>query len=170
MQNLDELARFGFVHRISDWNLYVHNGESANKATFQLLAPAYTYDEDNDLFEQQTVNNTNINVYGNMHNSQIQQSTNNSTQIMAINETIDFIKVLELFDNILGNIDTFNLSDEDNKELQGAISEAAPIAKIKGDSTVIKKSLYIVKDIMLRASGSLVAHGVLFGLQQLGVI
>ena len=115
-QHLDDLARLGYIRRVSDWNLWFHDNDLASKATFQLLSPAYTYNEDSALQERQSDQKATISVYGNMSNSQIQQFTEISTQTMVEKEIIDFNNALELFGNAIDNLETFSLTKDDKEQ------------------------------------------------------
>ena len=128
------------------------------------------YFEDKALHGQPSARDTTVNIYGDMNNSQIQQNTQNSSQVISASESVDFDKALEIFSHALNNLESFPLSNEDKEQLKVAISEATPIAENKSNSTLVKKSLLVVKDIMLRATGSLAAQGILFGLQQMGMM
>jgi len=134
----------------------------------QINNSARAYDEREAEYERRQTNSTTNNFYGDSSNIQIQQNSNNSTQNMTITNSIDYEKVLEIFNNVLANMDSFNLSNEDREQLEKVVLKAKPIAEKKTDEDFVNKSLMIIKDIMLRASGSLTAHGILFCIQQLG--
>ena len=88
---------------------------------------------------------------------------------MSITAPVDYEKALYLFNNVLVNLDLFNLLNEDRKQFGKVVSEAKPIPE-KTDAVFVSKSLLVVKDIMFRAaSDSLTAHGILFGIQQPGL-
>ena len=103
---------------------------------------------------------------GNVNRLQLQQGTNNSSQSMTIDESIDFEKVSQIFNQILENLESLGLSSLDQEQLKNIVSESKSILEKKSNGT-IAKSLSVIKDILLRASGSLVAQGILYGLQQL---
>jgi len=133
------------------------------------IAFSYFNDKETYYMEQENKvlqNNSTNNFYGDSKNVQIQQNTQNSTQTMSISELVDFDKALEVFDNVLGNLDSFNLSDNDKEHLKSVAKDGKSLAESKTDASRIKKSLFVIKDIMLRATGSLTAQGILFGLQQ----
>ena len=103
---------------------------------------------------------------GNVNRLQLQQGTNNSSQSMNIDESIDFDKVLHIFNQILENLEFLGLSNQDKDQLKSIVSESKPKLEKKSNEA-IAKSLFVIRDILLRASGSLVAQGILYGLQQL---
>ena len=131
---------------------------------------ARTYDEGEIEYERRQANSTANNFYGGASNIQIQQNTNNSSQTMNVTDSVDYGKALEIFNNVLTNLDSFNLSNEDREQLKKVVSEAKSKAEKNTDTSFVKKSLSIVKDIMLKATGSLTAQGILFGIQQLGEV
>jgi len=133
---------------------------------------ARTYDEREIEFEQQnksSINSTINNFYGDATNVQIQQNTNKSKQNLTVTESIDFSKALEIFNHILSNIDSFNLSDADKQQLNSIVDEAKPLAESKINSDAVKKSLSVIKDFFIGVSGSLSASGILYMLSQMGV-
>ena len=109
------------------------------------------------------------NFYGDAKNIQIQQGTQNSTQSMSIEEEFDYKSASEIFNQILSNIDSFNLLDDDKNKLKEIAIEAQQFSEAKTNDTAISKTLLLVKDIMLRATGSLTASGILHLLSQAGV-
>ena len=148
--------------------VYVHD-------SCHVLPKAYTYFEmEADYMANQNTHDrgsTTTNVFqGDAKNIQIQQGTSNSSQSMSITENVDFEKALEIFNHVLASLGTFDLSNEDREQLEKTASEAKPKAEAKNDGSFVSKSLWVVRDIMLRASGSLTAQGILFGLQQMGVM
>ena len=133
---------------------------------------ARTYDEREAEFERQqmhSVASTTTNFYGDAANIQIQQNTSNSIQSMNVSSELDFDKVLETFEHILSNLSSFNLSTEDEHQLEDAVNEALPMVKAKTNVPFIKKTLPIIKDILLRTTSSLAASGILYMLSQIGV-
>ncbi|MCL2427383.1 MAG: hypothetical protein FWD05_13740 [Oscillospiraceae bacterium] len=156
-----ELQQEGYINTswASDVPYTVHINNSAR-----------TYDEREIEYERRQANNTANNFYGDASNIQIQQNTNNSSQTMNISDSVDYEKALEIFNNVLANLDSFNLPNEDIERLEKTVSEAKSVAEKKTDAGLVGKSLLVIKDIMLKASGSLTAQGILFGIQQLGVM
>ena len=140
-----------------------------------VLPKAYTYFEmEADYIANQNSHGkgsstTNV-FHGDATNVQIQQNSSNSSQSINIEEHVDYEKTLEIFNHVLTNLDSFNLSNEDREQLDKVVSEAKSMAEAKTGGDFVSKSLLVVKDIMLRASGSLAAQGILFGLQQMGVM
>lgn len=114
-------------------------------------------------------NSTTNNFYGYTKNVQIQQDTQNSTQSMKVENEFDYNGAAEIFKQILRNIDSFNLSNEDKTMLKEIVLEAQPFSESKTNDAAISKALSLVKDIMLRATGSLTASGILHLLSQVGV-
>jgi len=134
---------------------------------------ARTYDEKEAEYERRLAtpsNNTTNNFFGDTSNIQIQQNTSNSSQNMNIWESVDYEKALELFNHVLANLDSFNLPNEDRVLLEKTATEAKSKVETKTSGVIVRKSLSVIKDIMLRASGSLAAQGILYGLQQMGAV
>lgn len=114
-------------------------------------------------------NSTTNNFYGEAKNVQIQQGTQNSFQSMKAENEFDYIGAAEIFKQILCNIDSFNLSNEDITMLKEIAVVAQQQSESKTNEPAIKKAFLLVKDIMLRATGSLTASGILHMLSQMGV-
>ena len=114
-------------------------------------------------------NSTINNFYGDTKNVQIQQGTQNSIQSMKAENEFDYNGAAEIFKQILCNIDSFNLLDDDKNKLKEIAIEAQQFSESKTNDSAISKTLSLVKDIMLRATGSLTASGILHLLSQSGV-
>ena len=133
---------------------------------------ARTYDEREAEYERHQIyssNSTTNNFYGDTSNIQIQQNTSNSLQNMNLSSELDYEKILEIFEQILSNLTTFNLSAEDEKLLQNAVNEALPMVQAKTNIPFIKKTVPIIKDILIRTTSSLTASGILYMLKQIGI-
>jgi len=111
----------------------------------------------------------NNHFYNSVKGLQQQLGTNNSAQTMNIDESIDFEKALAIFDLISEKLESLNLSHDDKKQLETVVSEAIPLAKSKSSGGFLKKSLFFIRDIMLRVSSNLVAQAILYQLQCLGI-
>jgi len=133
---------------------------------------AHTYDEREAEYERHQIpsaSSTTNNFYGDASNIQIQQNASNSMQNMNLLSELDFEKILEIFEQILNNLSTFNLSAEDEKQLENAVNEALPMVQSKTNVSFIKKTMPIIKDILIRTTSSLTASGILYILSQIGV-
>jgi len=113
-------------------------------------------------------NTTNV-FSGNTKNVQIQQHSTNSTQSMNIQDGFDFEKALEIFNHVIANIESFSLEDVEKNNLLKVATEAKALSESSTESGIVHKSVATIKDIMLRATGSLTASGILHLISQMGV-
>lgn len=109
-------------------------------------------------------NGATILIGDNASQIQIQQNTSNSNQTITNMQTFDYEKVLSVLKEIQGYFDypqfvsTFN----DNSELvKQIVNDTIDVAEKKEEPTLIKKSLNLLKDLAVGASGSLIASGIL---------
>lgn len=138
---------------------------------YTLLPQAYTYTEEEAAYERQHIsesNNTTNNFWGNASNVQIQQNVSGSSQSMNVDEPVDFDKAWRIFNDILNNLGSFELSNDEEEQLKNIATEAKSISETKTDGSFVKKSIMLIKDIMLRATGSLTASGILHLISQMG--
>jgi len=78
-----------------------------------------------------------------------------------------FMEALSIFNEILENIESFGLSDEDKMLLAATAKNTKPLAESKTERKTIMKALSLVSDVMKRATGSLTAQGILYLIQQI---
>lgn len=114
-------------------------------------------------------NNTN-NFYGNVSNIQLQQETVNSTQTQAVMsmETMDFEKVAEFISKIK-KYDNF-LEDEfadKATEVKEKITEIETLVEKRQNSSKIKMLLIELKNLAVGITGSLIATGIVDGINVL---
>ena len=114
-------------------------------------------------------NNT-TNIFGNANNIQLQQGTFNSSQTQTIisEEPLDYEKIIE-FTN---NIKRYNsiLDDEFGNsavELREKIVDIESLAKKRENPSKIKSLLNELKNLAVGAGGSLIATGIIEGIQRL---
>jgi hypothetical protein len=155
------------------YNLKNIDKENVNKIKI-ILSGIIISAENNDIPKKQEnydmVKNISFTeVHGNA-NIQHQLGTDKSTQNMYVDGNIDYEKVLKLLKDILENIEALNLSKDDKENLKIAVAEARPLAETKSNDGMIKKSLNVIKDIMLRVSSSVIAQGILYSLQGIGIM
>lgn len=103
-------------------------------------------------------------INGNACNTQIQQNSNNSAQSIKTNDAFDYEKLLNVLDEIKEYFDLpkFNKDFADKAEdVKKCVDELAVMAKNKENPNVIKKSLILLKDLTIGASGSIIASGIL---------
>ncbi len=109
-------------------------------------------------------NGATINIGDNTHDFQIQQNTSNSNQIFNNTQTFDYEKAYGVLKDIKSFFDYphFNSTFADNSDIVKQIVESTIEAiEKKDDSTLIKKSLHILKDLAIGASSSLIATGII---------
>lgn len=117
-------------------------------------------------------NGATIIIGDNAHGVQIQQNSNHSYQKFTNSETFDYNKVSEILNGIkeyttLSQFeDTFKENSNNVKEL---IEDTLKEVDSMGDIGLIKKSLLVLKDITIGATGSLIATGILALLTGIGI-
>ena len=115
-------------------------------------------------------NGATIQIGDNVRDIQIQQNTSNSTQKMNISGEFDYKKVLDVLNEIKEYVEMpkFKETFKDNTDnVVSLIDGSIEAAKSEENSGLIKKSLNIIKDLAVGASGSLIASGILALLQTL---
>lgn len=100
----------------------------------------------------------------NANGIQIQQNSSNSTQEMTNSQTFNYDKALEILKEIKGYIEfpQFQTTFGENSEnVKAIIDDTIKAVENKESEGIIKKSLHILKDLAVGASGSLIASGIL---------
>jgi len=155
------------------YNLKNIDKENVNKIK-TILSGIIISANNNDIPKKQEGIDMAKNVMKNEFNSTVylqqQQGAIKSPQNQYIEGSIDYEKVLKLLKDILENIEALNLSHDDKENLKIAVAEARPLAETKSNDGMIKKSLNVIKDIMLRVSSSVIAQGILYSLQGIGIM
>ncbi|MBM6760051.1 hypothetical protein [Megamonas hypermegale] len=112
--------------------------------------------------------NCSININGNVTGIQIQQNTVNSTQNKNVNEAFDYDKVLKILDEINMYRDMFNRAyNEKSKEVKDILDRTKQDCLDKKSPSIIKKSLFALKNITKEVSSNLITTGVLGLLEQI---
>lgn len=109
-------------------------------------------------------NGATIVIGDNANGIQIQQNSDTSTQEMTNVQALDYDKALSVLNEIKGYMDfpQFQTTFQDNTENVKTIIESTITAvENKDDIGIIKKSLRVLKDLAVGASGSLIASGIL---------
>lgn len=100
----------------------------------------------------------------NANGIQIQQNSDGAMQEMTNSQTFNYDKALEVLKEIKEYIDfpqfqtTFKENSENVKEI---IEDTIKAVENKEDVGIVKKSLRILKDLAVGASGSLIASGII---------
>ncbi|MCU5655954.1 hypothetical protein OCF56_18830 [Bacillus mycoides] len=107
---------------------------------------------------------TTNNFYASVSDTQIQQHTNNSSQVMQ-NKTIDLQKVNELLKNITDNIGEFNLKENEREIVDLNLKMVEQQSSLPSPNPVlIKECFSTVRNILEGVTGSLVASGIIYHL------
>jgi hypothetical protein len=113
-------------------------------------------------------NYTVYNFYGDPSSFQIQQHTQHSTQTM-INE-MDFDKVANFISTLKENLEKIELQKELRQIVESEIATISThLESAKPKSSVIKQSLQSIRTTLEGAAGNLIASGLLYQLNQLGM-
>ena len=103
-----------------------------------------------------------IRINGNVKDVQIQQGTDNSSQIYNVNSEFDYDKAIKILDEISKYIPMFaDTYGENCKIAENALNEAVECVSERKNPSKLRNALSILKDVSLRASSSLIATGVL---------
>lgn len=105
-----------------------------------------------------------ITIGDNARDIQIQQNASNSSQSMTIQTEFDYEKVAKALAEIKSYTDTpqFNSTYGENADnVKALIEETLAAVQEKQEPGLIKKSLQVLKDLTIGASGSLIASGIL---------
>lgn len=109
-------------------------------------------------------NGATIIVGDNANGIQIQQNSAGALQEMTNSQTLDYEKTLDILKEIKGYIDfpQFETTFQNNSEnVKAIIENTIKAVERKEDEGIIKKSLNLLKDLAIGASGSLIASGIL---------
>lgn len=107
------------------------------------------------------------NYYGDIQNSQIQQNTTNSNQYMNF-ENIKESEVLRVLKLIKENLDSIEFNETDGAVVGSEIQTIdAQLKSPKPNKNIIGQSLKTIRNLMEGMSGSLIASGVLYQIDQL---
>ena len=111
-----------------------------------------------------------IRTNGNVKDVQIQQGTDNSSQIYNVNSEFDYDKAIKILDEISKYIPMFaDTYGENCKIAENALNEAVECVSERKNPSKLRNALSILKDVSLRASSSLIATGVLELLKQIEI-
>lgn len=111
-----------------------------------------------------------ISINGNVKGVQIQQGTDNSTQIYNVNTEFDYDKAIKVLNEISKYIPMFaDTYGENCKIAENALNEALECASERKNPSKLRNALSILKDVSLRVSSSLIATGVLELLKQIEI-
>ncbi|MFR8564488.1 MAG: hypothetical protein ACLVD2_10585 [Blautia sp.] len=111
-----------------------------------------------------------IRINGNVKDVQIQQGTDNSSQIYNVNSEFDYDKAIKILDEISKYIPMFaDTYGENCKIAENALNEAVECVSERKNPSKLRNALSILKDVSLRASSSLIATGVLELLKQIEI-
>lgn len=100
----------------------------------------------------------------NANGIQIQQNSDGATQEMTNSQTFNYEKALEVLKEIREYVDfpQFQTTFKENSEnVKTIIEDTIKAVESKEDVGIVKKSLRILKDLAVGASGSLIASGII---------
>lgn len=100
----------------------------------------------------------------NANGIQIQQNSDGAMQEMTNSQTFNYDKALEVLKEIKEYVDfpQFQTTFKENSEnVKAVIEDTIKAVENKEDVGIVKKSLRILKDLAVGASGSLIASGVI---------
>lgn len=100
----------------------------------------------------------------NANGIQIQQNSDGAMQEMTNSQTFNYDKALEVLKEIKEYIDfpQFQTTFKENSEnVKAIIEDTIKAVENKEDVGIVKKSLRILKDLAVSASGSLIASGII---------
>lgn len=124
-----------------------------------------------DYMSKENTNNT-INIMGDVTGTQIQQGTLNSVQTITNSSQIDYLKILGILSKIRKTCDTDIFNEEFGKEagrFKKILEDTTQMVDKKGEKSKIKTSLSILKEIAVEVSGSVIASGILYMIQQINI-
>lgn len=116
-----------------------------------------------ELLEAIRSSSSNINIGGHATGIQIQQNSSNSTQNMTIQTGFDYEQIAKVLKDIQSytELPQFNSAYGENANHVKTLIEATLSAvQEKQEPGLIKKSLQVLKDLTIGASGSLIASGI----------
>lgn len=105
-----------------------------------------------------------ISIGDNANGIQIQQNSDGAMQVMTNSQTFTYDKALEVLKEIKEYIDfpQFQTTFKENSEnVKDIIEDTIKAVENKEDVGIVKKSLRILKDLAVGASGSLIASGII---------
>ena len=105
-----------------------------------------------------------ISIGDNANGIQIQQNSDGAMQEMTNSQTFTYDKALEVLKEIKEYIDfpQFQTTFKENSEnVKDIIEDTIKAVENKEDVGIVKKSLRILKDLAVGASGSLIASGII---------
>lgn len=105
-----------------------------------------------------------ISIGDNANGIQIQQNSDGAMQEMTNSQTFNYDKALEVLKEIKEYIDfpQFQTTFKENSEnVKDIIEDTIKAVENKEDVGIVKKSLRILKDLAVGASGSLIASGII---------
>lgn len=109
-------------------------------------------------------NGAKIIIGDNANDVQIQQNATNSNQSFTNTQTFDYEKALDVLKKIKGcfSYPQFSIDFAENSEVfKQLVERTISSVEKKEEPTLIKKSLGVLKDLSLKAGGSLLATGIL---------
>ena len=121
-----------------------------------------------DAINRAAENGATIQIGDNARDIQIQQNTVNSSQEMNATTDFDYKQVLDVLREIKDYVEMpkFKEAFKDNADnVISLINGSIEAAENKENPSLIKKSLNIIKDLAIGATGSLIASGILALLQ-----
>lgn len=112
---------------------------------------------------------TNINFYGNINNSQIQQNVSNSSQVWGNNTEYEKKDDLEKYLNLLKeNIEELKLDESKSNEVNKNIkSIELELKEEHPKSKLISEGLSTIRNVLEGVTGSLIASGLIYQLSNL---
>jgi hypothetical protein len=161
------------VKGLDNTNIVVSNIQRMQNETMQQAQRAFDAKRDEELrrhdelvsaIKSAAANGATIVIGDNASEIQIQQNTKDSNQKITNMQTFDYEKILNVLKEIKGYFDypQFATTFNDNSELvKQIVNDTIKAAEKKEEPTLIKKSLYLLKDLAVGASGSLIASGIL---------
>ena len=109
-------------------------------------------------------NGATIVIGDNANAVQVQQNTSGSSQDMVNTQIFNYEKTLEVLKEIQGYVNFPQFQDtfkDDSETIMNLINESIKAVETKQEPSLIKKSLNLMKDLAIRAGGSLIASGIL---------
>ena len=107
-----------------------------------------------------------INNYGNINGANIIGSMTNSSATINNNNSFDFKKVSDLIEQVLQNIASLRLTNNQEAELKSDLVEIKQMVTQK-DETGVRKLLHKIEALCQNITGSLVATGIISQISQI---
>ena len=122
-----------------------------------VLGEGMTFSTEDKELAAEVTNNYVTNIYGDVTNSQLQQATENSSQTQT---NIDFEQAEQIADNILNDIDKFDLEKDAVVKLNGDLDTIKTnLRTTDPDIDVIRQAFRSARNILEGAAGSVLATG-----------